>query len=531
MKNLVFLFALFIFFQSETLSQNIRLTPQPLLESFKMDERLLSARKKFLSVHDPGSFISPALPPGAVVRKQGAAAGGNIFVPGSAVMDSIRETYTLDEMRRRTGIFVQIKRNGIWEIYGRVIYTRDNNGVQTGYFSENWIDGAWVNYERATDTYTNNYMHLVSLSEVWQNGAWVPSARVSYDYDENGRELNFLCEVMRDGNWVNEFTGTSAYDVSGNLLTYLFQEWKDGAWKYNYLLSNTYNDQGRMLVRLNQYWYEGAWKNVNRTTKTYDSRGNELTWLYEYWQNGAWVNSGRISSNYDDISRKLTELYESWSGNAWVNVSKDTYKYSENGSAAFSLYQTWGNGKWFDKTRTSETFNSSGCRLTFLSEYYTASGWVGFLKEAFEYDHFGNAVYGESFIWRNGAWEPQYAGLKFCYNNGKDYTIFAGSTVKVDYSVYLDENPLTPQMLTLSQNYPNPFNSGTRITYSLRKSAPVRIAVYDVTGNRVAVLLNEFKHAGIYYLIFDGKNLPSGVYFYRIESDGYTVTKKLILMK
>ncbi len=88
-----------------------------------------------------------------------------------------------------------------------------------------------------------------------------------------------------------------------------------------------------------------------------------------------------------------------------------------------------------------------------------------------------------------------------------------------------------PTSYLLGQNYPNPFNPETTINYSIPKSGNVLIKVYSVLGEKIITLLNEFKTAGNYTITFDGKHLPSGVYFYHIEVNDFSMTKKMVLSK
>jgi len=81
------------------------------------------------------------------------------------------------------------------------------------------------------------------------------------------------------------------------------------------------------------------------------------------------------------------------------------------------------------------------------------------------------------------------------------------------------------------QNYPNPFNPATNIKYQIPKSAHVELIVYDVLGAEVSVLINEFKNAGSYEINFDASGLASGLYFYKLETEGFTDTKKMLLVK
>lgn len=86
----------------------------------------------------------------------------------------------------------------------------------------------------------------------------------------------------------------------------------------------------------------------------------------------------------------------------------------------------------------------------------------------------------------------------------------------------------------LFQNYPNPFNPSTTIRYSIPNTASSQITtlkIYDILGNEVAVLLNKIQPYGNYEIKFDGSNLASGVYFFRLSSGKFIQTKKMILAK
>ncbi|MBI5403325.1 MAG: T9SS type A sorting domain-containing protein [Ignavibacteriae bacterium] len=88
-----------------------------------------------------------------------------------------------------------------------------------------------------------------------------------------------------------------------------------------------------------------------------------------------------------------------------------------------------------------------------------------------------------------------------------------------------------PAAYSLDQNYPNPFNPVTKISYALPKSGFTTLKVYDITGKEVVTLVNEVKNAGTYSIDFDGAALSSGTYFYRLESNGFVSTKKMLLIK
>lgn len=88
-----------------------------------------------------------------------------------------------------------------------------------------------------------------------------------------------------------------------------------------------------------------------------------------------------------------------------------------------------------------------------------------------------------------------------------------------------------PSKYSLSQNYPNPFNPATNIRFEIPKSGNIKLVVFDALGREVETLVNEKQAAGTYEATFNALQYPSGVYFYRITSEGYSETKKMILIK
>lgn len=107
-----------------------------------------------------------------------------------------------------------------------------------------------------------------------------------------------------------------------------------------------------------------------------------------------------------------------------------------------------------------------------------------------------------------------------------------GAIYKYDITIGMYGNEkLVPTESRLLQNYPNPFNSSTLIEYVLVKDSKVKITVYDLLGKELRVLVNEPKSRGYHKITFNPEDLPSGVYVYRMEADGYTSSQKMVLLK
>jgi len=179
----------------------------------------------------------------------------------------------------------------------------------------------------------------------------------------------------------------------------------------------------------------------------------------------------------------------------------------------------------------------------------------------------GDEVAGDS-LWSLNLDFPQYSPLRIQYKYGANWALASNtgsndneSSVGTDHFINLTPNlvsatvrnqwshmgdhqlvdvvttgvdeisNLVPSVYSLSQNYPNPFNPTTNIRFAIPEAGLVTMKVYNVIGQEVATLVNDYKNAGTYNVDFDGAKLTSGVYFYTINAGNYTATKKMILMK
>ena len=115
---------------------------------------------------------------------------------------------------------------------------------------------------------------------------------------------------------------------------------------------------------------------------------------------------------------------------------------------------------------------------------------------------------------------------------GVDPLFIAGVRTEIT-EIFLDVEVSTelPTDIYLDQNYPNPFNPSTNIRYSVPQTTNVVIKVFDILGKEIETLVNEEKPIGTYEIIWNADNLPSGIYFYRLQAGSFVETKKMVLMK
>jgi hypothetical protein len=95
----------------------------------------------------------------------------------------------------------------------------------------------------------------------------------------------------------------------------------------------------------------------------------------------------------------------------------------------------------------------------------------------------------------------------------------------------VDEDQKVVTEYSLSQNYPNPFNPSTKINYEVPFASYITLKVYDLLGNEIATLVNEEKTTGVYEVEFRGEGITSGIYFYKLQTESFAQTKKLVFLK
>ncbi len=133
--------------------------------------------------------------------------------------------------------------------------------------------------------------------------------------------------------------------------------------------------------------------------------------------------------------------------------------------------------------------------------------------------------------------QPNWPGLdggdlKILIDNGNDGTIDDSMLVNNQVTgVHDGSDNGIPSAFALHQNYPNPFNPVTTIEYAVPSTSHVTLKIFDVLGREVATLVNRIQSPGVYTAVWEGTDIPAGVYFYRLTAGSFTSVKKMLLVK
>lgn len=239
-----------------------------------------------------------------------------------------------------------------------------------------------------------------------------------------------------------------------------------------------------------------------------------------------------IASGFDDIFRVLW-LRADPLGN--VIVAKLGGKDSTNIDSATVVSMNWLPNQFLTKGY-SVTYNylklmGQFVKDSVISVSETVSVPAGIFNncieiEEYDTDSTGANVRDEYYYYAYGIGLVKDVVTK-AHDGPYSYELTAFGTTGVNNSA-LNQ---TPGNFLLYQNYPNPFNPSTVISYQVPNYGKVSLKVFDLLGREVALLVNEVKSAGNYEATFNAANLPSGIYFYRLQSGSYNATKKLVLLK
>jgi len=113
---------------------------------------------------------------------------------------------------------------------------------------------------------------------------------------------------------------------------------------------------------------------------------------------------------------------------------------------------------------------------------------------------------------------------------GVSYT-YGGNSINVFNNIGIGDPTVPSDDYKLYQNYPNPFNPSTKISFKINKEGFVSLSVFNLVGQEVSGLVYENKKPGVYEVEFDAQDLPSGIYLYKLQINGYVSVKRMTLIR
>ncbi|MEO6694316.1 MAG: T9SS type A sorting domain-containing protein [Ignavibacteria bacterium] len=295
--------------------------------------------------------------------------------------------------------------------------------------------------------------------------------------------------------------------------------------------------------------------------------GNPVGGRWSLWKttNGGvnWDSTGLYIPQAGNEAGSVNSLFSTQDNNIWFGTNNTRVYYSSNYGSSWAVQSTTGElnsyAIWFCGIFDVERGYLGGTTMQRSTDY--GANW-GF-QTSIGTGSFGGISGGPNLVFDNSAgylyrcyvrsdnriysaenidtsWAVEYTAPSGTYRYvGSDHNGLNFWAVRNNGGIsYLDlpvgisnNNTETPSDFKLEQNYPNPFNPSTKINYSILNTQYTILRVYDALGNEVAQLVNQKQNAGSYEVEFDGRNLPSGIYFYKLSAENFSDTKRMILLK
>ncbi len=414
------------------------------------------------------------------------------------------------------------------------VYTYDSLGRKNTFTI---FDNSFSPIERSEYSYyPDNKLEYVANYWMDLSGNWQPISREYFTYDDSS--ITYMGQHPDSSiGWVTDFTERQVYDPFGNLqkiettscfgsiceqYLVIYQYVGDLLSQY---VSYEMDDSANVYVPQAQgiFFYDS----LNRVTQLYEEVNTDTGFVPQYrswWQYSDSLSGACVSwwsENYDELT-----------GN-WVPTMREDYSYDVWGHRSERINLYWQDSLWMPSAREVMTYLDSSALLHRLTQEWDSNGWEDRTQSFYNYDTLDYITYVHSEEKVNGIWQ---SGDESVYVfDDSDTLYYYASDVFVEYRFLrvldVKDKAHNPEAFALYQNYPNPFNPVTTIKFSIPKESEVTLNVYDVLGRRVQTLVNKKLSAGLHKVTFNGENLSSGVYFYRLKFGNKILLKKMVLLK
>ena len=357
---------------------------------------------------------------------------------------------------------------------GNQIWSEEINEVSpggTGFSTMDQGNEIFIFAHSTNDTVQTNY-----LIEIDENGQQIWQKSIEYSGNSNS--------IIVDLDEFVYIAGSSSDAYYSDILVKKYDSDVNQLWNYRYDGNAHFSDYTAAMqldnedhIIISGFCADTVGGLQTAVLISLDSSGNQR-WIHKEY--------GTIDGE-PSVIKNLTLDSDN---NIYFSTCKDgdigTYKFSDDGNILWS--QQFANSSWPDVWEFPRKISINGNRLLVT----------------------GTSRYGE-----------------------RIYVAALITVLQYDLSISSINDPtaILPLKFELSQNFPNPFNPSTKIKYTVPQSSNVVIKVFDILGNEIETLVNEEKQTGTYELTWYAENLPSGIYFYRIQAGSFIDTKKMILLK
>ena len=412
----------------------------------------------------------------------------------------------------------------------KLLQYNDSSSRVTYELEQNFTEGVWINFLQRIYTYPagkvwNTPDDILGdtpselIEQFWikkgETYIWDDMGRILWEVDEQAQTITSIHQVREGEEWrdwkrevVNFVIDTNGDKQFSEVIVQRIEN--------NELINHsrtiyTRAPDGTLLYeKVEQLWNGTDWENSIREIYIYTNQLDTI--LYERWENGNWVDyernimgyPGLKLGNYQFFENKSSMLVQQWIDNSWQDVQLYSYTYNNDGDLIEELLQAGYGIEWLNTSLTQYAYN--GNTVGKLTNINSESRLTHKLIKYWDYSTNEWNISKQIFT--------SYEDIKMSSENDKE--------VIGNFRLY--------------QNYPNPFNPSTNISFELLEESNVKILIYDISGRSINELVNKKMTAGNKTIIWDGLDktgnpVSGGVYFYRIQVEDLSISRKMVLLK
>ncbi|ROL61171.1 T9SS C-terminal target domain-containing protein [Bacteroidetes/Chlorobi group bacterium ChocPot_Mid] len=370
----------------------------------------------------------------------------------------------------------------------------DSNGAQK--------DTRWEH------TYTGNLLTELKVFS-WKDNDWQLTSKTLFEYDENGKiTTNTNYFKNDDGEMLIGSITLTSYDENGRI-SEITSYRSQGVMADTNKQINTYDNDGNMIELLNQKYRNGNWVNNNVTYFFYNN-GKYVGQEYKFWYGPELLIDYMDSIFYDNQDRRIARVHYKAYDDEYELDYRYTWSYDENNRIAEEYYQDWVAIDWGEPSKVTFSYDEKGNLTERHKMQMRSDEWTEKEITYISYNEYDYVTDFQFYIWLVTDW---LRNTRMTYEYGE---------VSVNDKIAKS---------TTAMNYPNPFTTETNIKFFVKDSGKLIIKIMDLNGNVLRIDQITNPSAGEQNYQFNSSNLPSGIYFYSIESNNESFFNSFIINK
>jgi hypothetical protein len=376
-------------------------------------------------------------------------------------------------------------------------HSTDSIDICAKIIDQRLVKDFWHDVQLRSFSYDKNKILTEYQIDKYENDVLIPVIKIFNVIDQNGRlagQTGKKWSLDFNGKWLDIGRGCHIkYDEKGNRIEYTEYIIEDGREIVDRIVKSVYNEAGKVTI---SKIIDGKINSIIKQDSTefiLNGDGKVAEEIRREWKNNDWLPVAKITSSFDGKGRIIEINNYDWIVSKWINRNRRIYKYDESKNINEEIVQSMMFGKFRDEEKNISYLDPNGNILKVeMQDYSPDAGWVTSMQTIFNYARVPPLDKTEKFAVKN---INAVAGFK------------------------------------LSHNFPNPFNATTQIQYTVPYATHVSLKVYDILGREIAVLIDEIKDPGDYTVMWNGSDAASGVYFYRIDAEGFSESHKMNLVR